>query len=109
MQSTAVNANPWTRSLPVGYLLVLLILVVFPYVLGALTRSDPMGRRGLSVFWQGVMVEVLVLAILTMSYNLIFGFTGVVSFGHALFFGMGAYILGGFVRTNQWGDAGLLI
>jgi branched-chain amino acid transport system permease protein len=29
-----------------------------------------------------------------MSYNLLFGFTGVISFGHALFFGMGGYILG---------------
>ncbi len=109
MQTTAVIPNRRAWSFQTGYLLALLVLVTFPFVLGWLTKSDPMGRRGMSVFWQGVIVEVLVLAILTMSYNLIFGFTGVVSFGHALFFGMGAYVLGGFLRTTAWGDAGLIL
>jgi branched-chain amino acid transport system permease protein len=41
-----------------------------------------------------VLIELFVLAILAMSYNLMFGFTGVISFGHALFFGLGGYIMG---------------
>ena len=53
-----------------------------------------MVMRGESVRWQAVLIEVYILGILAMSYNLLFGFTGVVSFGHALFFGMGSYILG---------------
>jgi branched-chain amino acid transport system permease protein len=88
-----------TNALP---LLVLIGLILFPHVLGWLTDSSPFGvprgdriiMRGPSVRWQSVMVEVFVLGILAMSYNLLFGFTGVVSFGHALFFGMGGYILG---------------
>src|SRR5512144_1035919 len=35
--------------------------------------------------------EVIILALLAMSYNLIFGMAGMVSFGHAAFFGLGAY------------------
>jgi branched-chain amino acid transport system permease protein len=50
--------------------------------------------RGESVRWQAVLIELFILSILAMSYNLMFGFTGVVSFGHALFFGLGGYTLG---------------
>ncbi len=53
-----------------------------------------MVMRGESVRWQAVLIELFILAILAMSYNLMFGFTGVVSFGHALFFGLGGYVLG---------------
>jgi len=82
--------------------LLLLFLIVFPFLVGWLTESSPVGiprgdrmvMRGESVRWQAVLIEVYILAILAMSYNLLFGFTGVVSFGHALFFGMGSYILG---------------
>lgn len=37
--------------------------------------------------------EVIVLALFAMSYNLIFGYAGMVSFGHAAFFGLGAYTM----------------
>src|SRR5690606_26305311 len=86
-----------------GWLLVLLaFLIALPFLIGALTDSSPVGvprgdrmvMRGESVRWQAVLIEVYILGILAMSYNLLFGFTGVVSFGHALFFGMGSYVLG---------------
>jgi branched-chain amino acid transport system permease protein len=83
-------------------LLIFICLLVFPYVVGGLTDSSPFGiprgdrmvMRGESVRWQAVLIELFILAILAMSYNLMFGFTGVVSFGHALFFGLGGYMLG---------------
>lgn len=37
---------------------------------------------------------IFILSIFAMSYNLLLGYTGIVSFGHALFFGSGAYIMG---------------
>jgi branched-chain amino acid transport system permease protein len=37
--------------------------------------------------------EVVILALLATSYNLIFGYAGMVSFGHAAFFGLGAYAM----------------
>jgi branched-chain amino acid transport system permease protein len=84
------------------YALILLALIAFPFIVGALTDSSPTGvprgdrmiMRGESVRWQAVLIEVYILAILAMSYNLIFGFTGVISFGHALFFGLGGYSVG---------------
>ncbi len=35
--------------------------------------------------------RVLVLGLAAMSFNLLLGFTGVMSFGHAAYFGLGAY------------------
>jgi branched-chain amino acid transport system permease protein len=80
----------------------MVLLAAFPFIIGALTDSSPYGvprgdrmiMRGESVRWQAVMIEVYILAILAMSYNLLFGFTGVISFGHALFFGTAGYVLG---------------
>jgi branched-chain amino acid transport system permease protein len=42
----------------------------------------------------GLATEILILGIFVLSYNLMFGFSGLLSFGHALFLGMGAYIGG---------------
>lgn len=97
-------ASKLTRTLRDNWLLILIFigLLVFPHAVGWLTGSSPMGvprgdrmiMRGESVRWQAVLIELFILSILAMSYNLMFGFTGVVSFGHALFFGVGGYVLG---------------
>lgn len=42
----------------------------------------------------GLATEILLLGIFALSYNLMFGFTGLLSFGHALFLGFGAYAAG---------------
>src|SRR5215213_8842098 len=98
-------------------LLVILIgLLLLPYLIGWATDSSPFGvprgdrmiMRGESVRWQAVLIELFILAILAMSYNLMFGFTGVVSFGHALFFGMGGYIIGLALEYTGW-DTGVAL
>jgi branched-chain amino acid transport system permease protein len=79
--------------------LILIALIVFPHLVGWLTDSSPFGMQrgarvvmtGRSVYWQSVAIEVFIFCILAMSYNLVFGFSGVVTFGHALFFGAGGY------------------
>lgn len=84
------------------YWVVLVGLIVLPHAIGWVTGDSPFGvargdrfiMRGQSTYWQSVFIEVFALGILVMSYNLMFGFTGVISFGHALFFGGGAYITG---------------
>jgi branched-chain amino acid transport system permease protein len=79
-------------------LVVIAFLLLFPYIVAWITGDSPLGvggrPRGQSVYWQSIFIEVFVFAILAMSYNLMFGFTGVISFGHALFFGLGGYSLG---------------
>lgn len=42
-------------------------------------------------FWLLFGIEVFIFGIAVLSYDLLFGFTGLLSFGHALFFGGGAY------------------
>ena len=37
------------------------------------------------------MARILVLAVFAMGYNIAFGYTGLLSLGHALFFGAGLY------------------
>ncbi|WP_147533160.1 branched-chain amino acid ABC transporter permease [Bacillus marasmi] len=38
-----------------------------------------------------LLTQVFIFAIFAMSYDLLLGFTGIVSFGHAMYFGIGAY------------------
>lgn len=42
-------------------------------------------------FWVHVSTEVLILGLFAMSFNLLYGYMGQISFGHAAFFGVGAY------------------
>lgn len=84
------------------YILIVGLLIILPHLVGWLTESSPFSSargqtfvlRGQSGVWQAIFIEVFALGIFVMSYNLMFGFTGVISFGHALFFGIGAYALG---------------
>jgi branched-chain amino acid transport system permease protein len=45
----------------------------------------------LGPFWQKFLTEILILGLLAMSSDILIGYTGMVSFGHALFFGAGCY------------------
>jgi branched-chain amino acid transport system permease protein len=49
---------------------------------------------GVSEFQRSLLVEVMIFSILAMSLNLILGYAGLVSFGHAAFFAVGAYAAG---------------
>jgi branched-chain amino acid transport system permease protein len=43
---------------------------------------------------QALAVNVLIYGLVAVGYNLLFGYTGLLSFGHAAFFGVGAYVTG---------------
>jgi branched-chain amino acid transport system permease protein len=45
----------------------------------------------LSSFWLFVAVEILVFALYAVSFNVLLGYGGMLSFGHAAFFGVGGY------------------
>ena len=64
----------------VPYALGLGLLVVVPPLLGT--------------YNQGTITTVLIYAIFAMSLDVIMGYTGLISFGHAAFFGMGGYAIG---------------
>lgn len=96
--------------------LVLGLLILFPFVAG-LTMGDPtaldpdarglervlaLAESGHAKFWQGMLIQVLVLAVFAMSYDLLLGYTGIISFGHAMFYGVGGYVLGILVKHFEW-------
>ena len=57
-----------------------------------------------------VAVEILILGLFAMSFNLIYGYMGQISFGHAAFFGLGAYATALMLRAFQGatGEVGYL-
>lgn len=63
------------------------------WLLGALAALTAWPLAGAPPYLLGRAIEVFMFAILALSYDLLIGFTGIVSFGHALFFGAGAYAL----------------
>lgn len=53
----------------------------------------------------GIVTEILIFAIFAMSLNLLIGYTGLLSFGHAAFFALGAYaviLLNVHMGVNAW-------
>ena len=75
--AAAAEQTPYRRWLPVAIILLALITVPvwFP-LLGGYTA---------------LAANVLVFGLAAMGLNLLLGFTGVLSFGHAAYFGLGAY------------------
>ena len=45
----------------------------------------------LSQFWTFIAIEVLAFALYAVSFNVLLGYGGMLSFGHAAFFGVGGY------------------
>jgi branched-chain amino acid transport system permease protein len=79
-------------------LFALLLLILLPFVVGALEGASPLAvwtnQAGTSKFAQGLAIEIFILALFALSYDLIFGITGLLSFGHSMFFAVGAYLTG---------------
>jgi branched-chain amino acid transport system permease protein len=89
-----------------------------------MTRSVPLLRAGEAVLWALVLLAVLhflpgyyalasqiaITALFVVSLDLLIGYAGVLSLGHAAFFGIGAYAAGILARSG-WGEpvSGLLL
>ena len=48
------------------------------------------------------VMKLLCFAIFAAAFNLLLGFTGLLSFGHAAFFGSAAYVTGWFIKSQGW-------
>ena len=96
---------PWIKNNR-GLLALLAFMIVLPFLL-ALLDGQPLGsvlsnETGNARFMQGLMIEVFVLAIYAISYDLVLGITGLLSFGHAMFFAVGAYTTGIMIKSFGW-------
>ncbi len=63
-----------------------------PYLIAALLALLPL--IGLSSYAMHILIMVIMWSVIGMSWNLLSGYCGQVSFGHAAFFGTGAYTAG---------------
>lgn len=107
--STTASATPragWFRK-NAFFLGALLIAILLPFIIALLDgqsfASMLASETGQSKFIQGLMIEIFILGIYALSYDLVFGITGLLSFGHAMFFGVGAYLTGILLKSFGWG------
>ncbi|CAM3786829.1 branched-chain amino acid ABC transporter permease [Aeromicrobium ponti] len=70
------------------YLAVAIFLIILPFVYESRTLLI-------------LLTQVFIFAIFAMSYDILLGYTGIVSFGHAMFFGIGAYTVGVFMKRFE--------
>lgn len=71
------------RLSPAATLIVLACLIAFPFVAAAFGQE----------FYVGFATRLLIYALVASSLNLLLGFGGMVSLGHAAYFGTGAYMV----------------
>lgn len=61
--------------------LICLVLIVIPFIL----------EKRISQYYLYLTIKIMVWALFAMSFNLVLGYGGMMSFGHAAFFGISAY------------------
>ncbi|MBM4442593.1 MAG: branched-chain amino acid ABC transporter permease [Candidatus Rokubacteria bacterium] len=74
---TRARAVGPSRGYWTGFFLVVAVLAAVPYILPE--------------FWQRFATEILIWGLYAMSSDILIGYTGMVSFGHSAFFGLGMY------------------
>jgi len=65
---------------------VLLCLLVFPFVMP----------------YEALAINILIFGLYAVGFNLLFGYTGMLSFGHAAFLGVGSYLCGIAMVDGNW-------
>ena len=109
MNASATLSKPRTMSrlrAHASFLILIFLLAALPFIVALLNGQSVAGllagEAGQSKFIQGLMIEIFILAIYAISYDLILGITGILSFGHAMFFAVGAYALGILLKSLGW-------
>ena len=90
LTATPQSSNIFKKEL--GFLVFIGIMVAFPFVINLVTGTGL--NEGVTKFWQGQLISFFIMSVLAMSYDLLIGYGGILSFGHAASFGGGAYALG---------------
>lgn len=85
----AASERPWPARLAASA--VLLFLLLFPLFAGD--------------YEVGLLGKFLVFGIFALSLDLIWGYSGIVNFGHAIFFGAGAYMMGILLKALPFAGA----
>ena len=88
MSVAGASSSVKSRGIAVLFLLTMLVLAVLPYLL--------------SNYYLGLVIEILIFAVFAMSLDLLIGYTGMASLGHAAYFGVGAYAVGLLAIKLHW-------
>lgn len=72
-----------------AFLIFIGLMIALPFVINLITGSGL--NDGITKFWQGQLITFFIMAVFAMSYDLLIGYGGILSFGHAASFGVGAY------------------
>ncbi len=73
----------WISDHPI--LMIILVLALIPFALP----------------YEALATQMIIWGLLALGYNILYGYTGLLSFGHAAYFGLGAYTTGiVLIRTN---------
>ncbi len=75
----------------IGMIAFFVILFLLPFIIGLFTGFSV--NEGMPKYWEGILVTFFIMAVFAMSYDLLMGYAGILSFGHAAFFGGGAYTM----------------
>jgi branched-chain amino acid transport system permease protein len=94
---TAIGASPFSR-LTGGWLI--------PVIVGCVLAVLPMF---LSSYFQDLVLKIVIYAIFALSLELLVGTTGLISLGHAAFFGIAAYVTVLFSPEYEAGSIALLL
>lgn len=91
------------------------VMLALPFIIGLFEGSSPavvwQNQGSYSKFIQGLGIEIFILALFALSYDLLFGITGLLSFGHSMFFAVAAYMTGMTLKFTQlpfWAIIGLV-
>jgi branched-chain amino acid transport system permease protein len=78
--STLIKTIRTNASLQLAILSIIILL--WPYIIPFIGGYD------------GLAIEMVIFAIFAMGFNILLGYTGILSFGHAAFFGLAGYSMG---------------
>lgn len=81
-----------TRSGWGAILVALLVVCAVAPVLNLVVPADSVFH--LSDYWLGLLGKIMCYAICALAMDLIWGYTGILSLGHGLFFALGGYVMG---------------
>lgn len=84
-------------------IVILVVFALLPLVLGVLWSVDD------SFFWVVFTTKVLILSLFGLSFDLVWGFGGMLSFGQALFFGGAGYVVAVMARDLDVSSAFIVI
>ncbi|GAK13284.1 branched-chain amino acid ABC transporter permease [Geomicrobium sp. JCM 19039] len=94
--STLMDRNTWRKKQPWVFIAICFVMLLLPLFV---TQSSMLF----------LLTNIFILAVFAMSYDILLGYTGIISFGHAMFFGFGAYSVALSLTYIEQAEVALLV